>query len=267
MAKDQKKKSFVLFADFMTAVSVLTDEQAGRLFKMIFAYVNGKDFSKADDPAIAAMFEMFRTQIDREAEKWAEKCRRNKEYSHMRKCYAKTVSADVGRHPPISDDNIRQPSTSDVILNENDSDNDSDNVNANVNVNGNANGNVNDIDMSVLSGTGAPSVAEVIEASHNHGIEMSEKDAEEFIIYYFMELKGIINGEPIRNWRKLLKSWDEHKLVEPSSVFGEGYEGYEKVYCKLPFEIQEAVNEDQEKFEGMLTRATARRVTELRKVV
>ena len=133
MAKDQKKKSFVLFADFMTAVSVLTDEQAGRLFKMIFAYVNGKDFSKADDPAIAAMFEMFRTQIDREAEKWAEKCRRNKEYSHMRKCYARTVSADVGRHPPISDDNHRQPSTSDVILNDNVNDTDNENVNVSVN--------------------------------------------------------------------------------------------------------------------------------------
>ena len=133
MATVLRKKSFVLFADFMTAVSVLTDEQAGRLFKMIFAYVNGLDCSKADDPAIAAMFEMFRTQIDREAEKWAEKCRRNKEYSHMRKCYARTVSADVGRHPPISDDNLRQPPTSDVVLNDNVNDTDNENVSVNVN--------------------------------------------------------------------------------------------------------------------------------------
>ena len=126
-----KKKSFVLFADFVTAVSVLTDEQAGKLFKLIFAYVNDMEISKSQDPAIAAMFEMFRTQIDREAEKWAEKCRRNKEFSHMRKCYTRKVSADVGRHLPVSDDNIRHPTASDVILNENDSDNDSDNVNAN----------------------------------------------------------------------------------------------------------------------------------------
>lgn len=127
-----KKKSFVLFADFVTAVSVLTDEQAGKLFKLIFAYVNDMEVSKSQDPAIAAMFEMFRTQIDREAEKWAEKCRRNKEYSHMRKCYARKVSADVGRHLPVSDDNLGYPTASNVILNENDSDsdNDSDNVNA-----------------------------------------------------------------------------------------------------------------------------------------
>jgi hypothetical protein len=131
MKENKAKKSFILFADFMTAVSVLTDEQAGRLFKQIFAYVNDNDCSKIDDPAIAAMFEIFRTQIDREAEKWAEKCRRNKEYSHMRKCYARKVSADVGRHPPVSDDNLGHPPASDDILNDNDSDNDSDNDNVN----------------------------------------------------------------------------------------------------------------------------------------
>ena len=46
-----KKKSFVLFADFVTAVSVLTDEQAGKLFKLIFAYVNDMEISKSQDPA------------------------------------------------------------------------------------------------------------------------------------------------------------------------------------------------------------------------
>lgn len=130
MATNQKKKSFVLFADFVTAVSVLTDEQAGRLFKLIFAYVNDMEVSKSQDLAIAAMFEMFRTQIDREAEKWAEKCRRNKEYSHMRKCYAIKISADVGRHLPVSDDNSGHPTASGVILNDSDNDSDNDNVNA-----------------------------------------------------------------------------------------------------------------------------------------
>ena len=127
--------------------------------------------------------------------------------------------------------------------------------------------NESDNDMFVMSGQDIPSIAEVIEASHNRKVEMSKEEAKAFLNHYYRDLKGQINGEPIRNWRNLLKSWDEHSLVEPSSVFGEGYEGYEKVYCKLPFEIQEAVNRDQEQFEGMLTRATARRVTALRKAV
>ena len=49
MEANQKKKSFVLFADYVTAVSVLTDEQAGRLFKLIFAYVNDMEVSKSQD--------------------------------------------------------------------------------------------------------------------------------------------------------------------------------------------------------------------------
>ncbi len=45
--------------------------------------------------------------------------------------------------------------------------------------------------MSALSGTNAPSVEDVIEASHNHGVEMPKTEAEAFITYYFLDLKGV----------------------------------------------------------------------------
>lgn len=123
---ETKKKSFILFADFLTAVNVLSDEQAGRLFKLVFAYVNGLNTPMSEDPAIAAMFEMFRTQIDRETEKWSEICRKNKENSHKRNRYNQKNAADVERRPPISTDYDGCPPTSDVILNDNDSENVSD---------------------------------------------------------------------------------------------------------------------------------------------
>ena len=124
-----------------------------------------------------------------------------------------------------------------------------------------------DIDMSVMSGQDVPSVADVIEASKNRRVDLSEEEAKAFLEHYYRDLKGVINGEPIRNWRKLLKSWDNHTLVEPETVMGSGYEGYQNVYCRLPVEVQRAVDKDQEQFGGMLTRATARRVTELRRAV
>lgn len=123
MADVTKKKSFILFADFMNAVNVLSNEQAGRLFKLVFAYVNGLNTPKSEDPAIAAMFEMFRSQIDRETEKWLEICWKNKENSHKRNCYIQKNAADVERHRPISADKDGCPPTSDDILNDNDSDN------------------------------------------------------------------------------------------------------------------------------------------------
>ncbi len=112
-----RKSSFILFADFMAAVLALADEQAGKLFKLIFLYVNGMDSPKPEDPAVAAMFEMFRVQIDRENERWTEKCRRNTEASHKRRCYTTAKSKSEKGHPPISDD----------ILNDNDNVNDSEN--------------------------------------------------------------------------------------------------------------------------------------------
>lgn len=125
----------------------------------------------------------------------------------------------------------------------------------------------NDTDMSVMPSQDMPSVAEVIEASHNRKVEMTESEAEAFLNHYYRDLKGLINGKPIRNWRNLLKSWDNHTLVAPETVMGSGYEGYQNVYCRLPVEVQKAVDKDQEQFDGMLTRATARKVTELRKAV
>ena len=238
------KKSFVVYATWRSYFELLEDPELIRdLLYAIFDLAEGKEVVVTNNKVRTA-FNAIEPIMREDLEAYEAKCEKNKLAAQKRW----GNPSDMRSHT----DAVQTDGDND---NANDNDNDNDNVNE------------NDIDMSVLSGTGAPSVAEVIEASHNHGIEMSEKDAEEFIIYYFMDLKGLINGEPIRNWRKLLKSWDEHKLVEPSSVFGEGYEGYEKVYCKLPFEIQEAVNEDQEKFEGMLTRATARRVTELRRAV
>ena len=127
-----RKSSFILFADFMAAVLALADEQAGKLFKLIFLYVNGMDSPKPEDPAVAAMFEMFRVQIDRENEKWEERCRKNRENSHKRKCYGADSIPEIGRHPPASIDNNGGQQIPDVILNDNDSDNENEGLETSV---------------------------------------------------------------------------------------------------------------------------------------
>ena len=105
-----------------------------------------------------------------------------------------------------------------------------------------------------------PSVADVIEAAHYRDIDMTAEDAQEFLDYFYRDRKGLIDSEPIRNWRNLLKTWDNHKLVETGSVMEQSCEGYE-VYKKLPTDVQEDINHDQEMFEGKLTKATANKVT------
>jgi hypothetical protein len=132
MKEKKQKKSFVLFADFMPAIFALSDEQAGKLFKLIFLYANDMDLPQIEDNGIKAMFEMLRTLIDRENEKWEERCRKNRENSLKRKCYGADSIPDIGRHPPASIDNNGGQQIPDVILNDNDSDNENEGLETSV---------------------------------------------------------------------------------------------------------------------------------------
>jgi hypothetical protein len=132
MKEKKQKKSFVLFADFMPAIFALSDEQAGKLFKLIFLYANDIDLPQIEDNGIKAMFEMLRALIDRENEKWEERCRKNRENSHKRKCYGADGILDEGKHPPASIDNNGKQQMPDVILNDNDSDNENEGLETSV---------------------------------------------------------------------------------------------------------------------------------------
>lgn len=63
MAKD--KKSFVSYSDWNTTFEKLTDEEAGKLVKMIFAYVNDKN-PEAPDRMTELLFEPIKNQLKRD---------------------------------------------------------------------------------------------------------------------------------------------------------------------------------------------------------
>lgn len=96
---------------------------------------------------------------------------------------------------------------------------------------------------------------------------MPKSEAEAFISYYYVDLKGLINGEPIRNWRNLLNSWGDHMLVDTDALLGEGIKGYD-AYLTLPTEVQKLIDSDQERFGGRkITKATADAIARFRKAV
>lgn len=74
----EKRKAFVLYTDHLAILRRLTDEQAGRLFKMIAAYQNGEEIDKSDF-AMEMAFEHFRIDFERDAEKYKEVCRKRAE--------------------------------------------------------------------------------------------------------------------------------------------------------------------------------------------
>ena len=235
------KKSFVLYITWRSFFELL--EEPGLITELLFAIFDlaeGKDVVITNNKVKTA-FKAIEAIMKDDFEAYESKCEKNKLAAQKRWNNSPNMHSHANAMQMDGDTD-----------NDTDTDNDNDSE--------------TDTDMSVLPRQNAPSVEDVIEASHNRGVDMPETEAEAFIAYYYADLKGLINGEPIRNWRNLLKSWNDHTLIDPQTVLGSGRAGYE-AYCKLPQEMQRKIDQEQEKFGSRLTRATARAITEHRRAV
>lgn len=114
----QGKKSFVLYTDQREVFDELSDEDAGKLIKHIFAYVNDEN-PITEDKLLKVAFLPIKTQLKRDLKSWEAKQDQRRE---------------AGKKSAES----RQRNS--TIVNER-----SISLGGNVNVNGNVNGNVNDI--------------------------------------------------------------------------------------------------------------------------
>lgn len=73
----ESKKSFVLYNDYGKVFEMLTDEEAGKLIKHLFAYVNNKD-TELEDRLLKLTFEPIKLQLMRDNKKYEAICERNK---------------------------------------------------------------------------------------------------------------------------------------------------------------------------------------------
>lgn len=63
------KNSFVLYTDYINIFDKLTDEEAGKLAKHLFAYVNDRN-PKSDERLIELIFEPIKQQLKRDLKEW-----------------------------------------------------------------------------------------------------------------------------------------------------------------------------------------------------
>lgn len=65
----ENKKSFVLYCNIIHTVNLLTDDEAGKLFKHVLAYVNDQN-PTTDDKTIQIVFEPIKQQLKIDLKKW-----------------------------------------------------------------------------------------------------------------------------------------------------------------------------------------------------
>lgn len=120
MAKD--KKSFILYADQISLFEKLTDDEAGRLVKHIFSYVNDES-PQAPDRLTEIAFEPIKQQLKRDLTQWESERKQRSEAGKkgMEKRWGNRNEAKQ----EVTDDNTVINSITNIT----------DNVNVNVNVN------------------------------------------------------------------------------------------------------------------------------------
>lgn len=73
-----KKKAFILYNDYIKHIGKLSDEEAGKLFKAIFDYVNEGKLPDLDGMAAMA-FSFIANQLDTDLQKYEETCKKRSE--------------------------------------------------------------------------------------------------------------------------------------------------------------------------------------------
>lgn len=75
--KSDDKKGFVLYNDYNKHIEILSDEDAGKLFKNILAYVNDKELTELPEAAGMA-FSFIKAQLERDKLSYEKKCKANR---------------------------------------------------------------------------------------------------------------------------------------------------------------------------------------------
>lgn len=191
------KKAFVLYADMLSQIEDLNPEQMGNLFKAILVYVGTGETMEMD--AVTNMaFKFIRAQIDRDQDKYREKCERNREnaqkrwndvtaYDRMRTdatVYDGKQSHEVACEPMHTDTDT-----------ESDTDTDS------------------DIESKERPKQRfvPPSIADVQNYADSKGLKV---DAERFVDFY--SSKGWTVGKsPMKDWRAAVRNWASRDRASP----------------------------------------------------
>ncbi len=74
-----EKKSFILYTDNRNQINMLSDQQAGQLFKALFGFAESGDIPVFDDGMTTMAFSFISAQIKRDSEKYDEVCKKRSE--------------------------------------------------------------------------------------------------------------------------------------------------------------------------------------------
>ena len=116
---NKEKKSFVLYNDYKETFEDLTDEEAGKLIKHIFSYINSEG-KTLDDRYLKIAFNPIKRQLERDFDKW--------EGIKQKRSKAGKKSAEVRKQKSTNSTSVKSVQHTSTNLTVNDNVNVNDNV-------------------------------------------------------------------------------------------------------------------------------------------
>ena len=102
--KPMKAKAILLQPDMAVYLDMLSDEEAGMLFKAIFRYAAEGEIIETEDRAVKMAFFVAREQIDRSSEKYERACIKKKEAMQKRWLKNKSMQDNTNEYKSIDMD-------------------------------------------------------------------------------------------------------------------------------------------------------------------
>jgi hypothetical protein len=184
------KNSFILYTEQKAVIDKLTDEQAGRLIKAIYAHETGEEMEL--DSILDLVITPFLTSLERNTEKYQKRVETNK------KNIAKRWNEDDTKN--TNGKNGIQNDTNDTNGNDSDSDSVSDSDN------------VNDLKENTKRKVFAKPTVEEVKAYCTE--RKNNVDANKFIDFY--ESKGwLIGKNPMKDWKACVRTWEKTSNSSP----------------------------------------------------
>lgn len=200
--------AFVMYADILPQLSFLSREQMGDLFTAILQYVTGEDVEELDDVTRMA-FGFITSQIDRDRDKYKEKCEKAKQAAKNRWNADDTEQCErIKRNANDADacERIKRNAENANASNAMHIDTDTDTVTD------------TDIEKESVKRKTArtafapPTITDVQNYADSKGYKL---DAERFVDYY--SSKGWTVGKsPMKDWRAAVRNWAKNDRASPA---------------------------------------------------
>ena len=206
--------AFVMYADILPQLSFLSREQMGDLFRAILQYVAGEEVDRLDDVTQMA-FGFIAAQIDRDREKYNEKCEKAK--AAIKKRWAAEEHTDeYERIRTYTDEygRIKRNTENTDVQNVIHTDTDTDTV--------------PDTDTVCVKGVQGGKAQRFLPPTHtdvqNYCDSKGYKiDVDRFIDFYTS--KGWTVGKsPMKDWRAAVRNWAKNDRASPKKNAFTGYE-------------------------------------------